>query len=224
MAGEVRDPQRTLPRAFVLGIVLVTAVYIVTSAVFMGLVPPAQVGDASAFAARVGEVLFGPAGGTIFAVAVTISVFGSLAAVMISMPRLYVALGSDGLLPSRLARLHPRFGTPTAAIVLQAALAALLVGIGTFSDIVAYFVFVTVLFIALSVGSLYRLPPPSGPAFRTPARRFTPALFIALCSLVLGLLLLGKPLQAILGLAVVSMGVPAYFGLRRAGLLRKENP
>ena len=138
MAGEVRDPQCTLPRAFVLGIAVVTVVYILTSAVFLGLVSGARTATADAFAGQVGERLFGPAGGTVLAAGVIVSVLGSLDAVMLLSPRLYVALARDGLFPARLARLHPRFGTPSTAIVLQAALAVLLVAFGTFADIVAY--------------------------------------------------------------------------------------
>jgi basic amino acid/polyamine antiporter, APA family len=222
MAGEVKDPRRTLPRAFVAGVAIVTLVYILTSAVFMTLVPPAEAGDAGAFAARLGERLFGPAGGTVLALAVVVSVAGSLAAVILTSPRTYVALARDGLFPVRLARLDPRLGTPVRAIALQAALASALLLLGSFADIVAYFVFVTVAFVAASVATLYRLPPLAGAAFVTPARRFTPAVFIGLCLLLLGLLLAGKPLQAIAGLLVVAAGLPAYALLRRAGVLRVE--
>jgi APA family basic amino acid/polyamine antiporter len=222
MAGEVKDPRRTLPRAFIAGVAIVTLVYVLTSAVFMALVPPAEAGSANAFAARLGERLFGPAGGTVLALAVIVSVAGSLAAVILTSPRTYVALARDGLFPERLARLDPRLGTPVGAIALQAALASLLLLLGSFSDIVAYFVFVTVSFVAASVATLYRLPAPPGTAFLTPARRFTPGVFIALCVLLLALLLAGKPWQAIAGLLVVAAGLPAYALLRRAGVLRAE--
>jgi APA family basic amino acid/polyamine antiporter len=222
MAGEVRDPERTLPRAFVLGITIVTVVYVLTTAVFLGLVPVAETGTAGAFAARVGEILFGPAGGTVLALAVVVSVLGSLAAVMLMTPRLYVALARDGLFPARLARLHPRLGTPATAIALQAALAMVLVTLGTFSDIVAYFVFVTVAFITASVAGLYRLPEPPASHFRTPGRRVTPAVFVGLSVFLLALLVLGRPVQALLGVIVVALGVPVYAGLRRAGILKPE--
>jgi len=218
MAGEVRDPERTLPRAFVLGITLVTVVYVLTSAVFLGLVPIEETGSADAFAARVGERLFGPAGGTVLALGVVLSVLGSLGAVMLMSPRLYLALARDGLFPARLAALHPRFGTPAPAIVLQASLAVLLVLFGSFSDIVAYFVFVTVAFIAASVAAIYRMPVAAS-GFRTPLRRVTPAVFVALSLLLLALLLMGKPTQALLGVAVVALGAPVYWGLRRAGVI-----
>jgi APA family basic amino acid/polyamine antiporter len=222
MAGEVRDPERTLPRAFVLGIAIVTAAYVLTSAAFLGLVPLAEAGSASAFAARVGERVFGEAGGTLLALAVVVSVLGSLAALMLMTPRLYLALAKDGLFPARLARLHPRLGTPATAIALQAAFAIVLVSLGTFSDIVAYFIFVTVAFIALSVGSLFRLGEPPAGLFRAPARRASATIFILLSALLLALLAAGKPLQALLGVLVVGLGAPVYVGLRRAGMLGRE--
>jgi basic amino acid/polyamine antiporter, APA family len=218
MAGEVRDPQRTLPRAFVLGIAVVTVAYVLTSAVFLGLVASAGTRDADAFAARVGERLFGPAGGIVLALGVVVSVVGSLGAVMLLSPRLYVALAQDGLFPARFSRLHPRFGTPATAIALQAGLAVVLVLVGTFSEIVAYFVFVTVAFIAASVAALYRLPP-SSQGFRTPLRAVTPAVFVALSLLLLALLAAGRPKQAFLGVAVVALGAPFYVLLRRRGVL-----
>ena len=119
---------------------------------------------------------------------------------------------------ARLARLHPRLGTPATAIALQAGLAILLVLVGTFSEIVAYFVFVTVAFIAASVAALYRLPP-AAHGFRTPLRSVTPAIFVALSLLLLALLIAGRPRQALLGVAVVALGAPVYQGLRRRGVL-----
>jgi APA family basic amino acid/polyamine antiporter len=222
MAGEVRDPQRTLPRAFLLGVGIVTLVYVLTSAVFMALVPPAQAGTATAFAARVGERLFGPAGGTVLALGVCVSVAGSLAVLLLECPRTYVALARDRLFPERLARLHATLGTPVLSIALQATLAVLLVLVGSFSEIVAYFVFVTVAFIAASVLGLYRLPPPTTGGFVTPWRRFTPAVFLFLCLTLLAMLLAGRPAQALLGALVVSLGLPAHALLRRSGEVRSE--
>jgi APA family basic amino acid/polyamine antiporter len=221
MAGEVRDPQRNLPRAFVLGIAVVTVAYILTSAVFLGLVASGTTRDADAFAAQVGERLFGPAGGTVLALGVVVSVLGSLGAVMLLSPRLYVALAHDGLFPARFGRLHPQLGTPATAIALQAGLAIVLVTVGTFSEIVAYFVFVTVAFIAASVAALYRLPPAAA-GFRTPLRAVTPAVFVALSLVLLALLAAGRPKQAFLGVAVVALGAPFYVVLRRRGILGVE--
>src|SRR6202046_3051812 len=89
IAGEVRDPGRTLPRALALGVIAVTAVYVVISAVFIYLVPIEKVGSDSTFVAQAGEVLFGPAGGVIFAAIVVLCVLGSVAALINAAPRLH---------------------------------------------------------------------------------------------------------------------------------------
>jgi APA family basic amino acid/polyamine antiporter len=132
-----------------------------------------------------------------------------------------VALARDGLFPERLARLHPRFGTPATAIAVQATLATLLVMVSSFAVIVAYFLFVTVAFIALSAAGLYRFPPPAE-GFRTPLRAVTPAVFASLSALLLLMLLAGRPLQALLGTGIVLLGLPVYALLHRRGVLRAQ--
>jgi APA family basic amino acid/polyamine antiporter len=210
LAGEVRDPARTLPRALALGVSLVTLVYILTSAVFIYLVPIESASSGAAFAAQAGEALFGPAGGRVFAAIVVVAVLGSLAAFLMAAPRVYYAMARDGLFLRSVAEVHPRFGTPVRAIAIQAGLACLLVCLGSFGEIVAYFVFVTVAFIALTVAGLYRLPRPPAGAYRIPGYPVTPLAFLALLVTLLALLAAGRPKQAALGALAVAMGAPVY--------------
>lgn len=213
LAGEVRQPTRTLPRAFLYGVGIVTLVYLLTSAVFLYLVPIERATSGETFAAQAGEVLFGRAGGQIFSGIVIISVLGSLLAVMMTAPRVYYAMARDKVFFPSAAALHPRFNTPTRAIMLQALLAGLLVAIGTFNQIVAYFIFITVVFIALTVAAIFRLRKPVADAdiFLVPGYPFTPILFLVLVSLLLLLLALNNPLQAVAGVAVVALGAPVYY-------------
>jgi APA family basic amino acid/polyamine antiporter len=210
LAGEVRDPARTLPRALTLGVGIVTVVYVLTSAVFIYLVPIESASSAAAFAARAGEALFGPAGGRVFAAIVVLAVLGSLAAFLMAAPRVYYAMARDGLFLRAVGEVHPRFGTPVRAIAIQAGLACLLVSLGTFGQIVAYFVFVTVAFLAVIVAGIYRLPRPAPGAYRVPGYPVTPLGFLALLLALLALLAMGSPKQAALGTAVVALGVPIY--------------
>jgi APA family basic amino acid/polyamine antiporter len=210
LAGEVRDPARTLPRALTLGVALVTLVYVLTSAVFIYLVPIESASSGAAFAARAGEMLFGPAGGRILAAIVVVAVLGSLAAFVMAAPRTYYAMARDGLFLRAVAELHPRFGTPVRAIAVQAGLACLLVSLGTFGGIVAYFVFITVAFVALTVAGLYRLPRPGPGAYTVPGYPVTPLGFLVLLVMLLALLAAGRPKQAALGTAVVALGAPVY--------------
>src|SRR5690242_21721558 len=132
LAGEVKNPGRTLPRALTYGVIVVTVVYVLTSFVFVYLVPLERVTSGETFAAQAGEVLFGRVGGLIFSLIVVVSVLGSITAVVMSAPRVYFAMARVGLFIPSVARLHPRYETPARAIALQAALAAVLVTAGTF--------------------------------------------------------------------------------------------
>ena len=216
LGGEVRDPARTLPRALTLGVLVVTAVYVLTSAAFIYLVPPEAVTSGEAFAAQAGEALFGPAGALVFTFVVVVAVFGSMAAFTMSAPRVYFAMARDGLFLRAAARLHPRTGAPVRAVVIQAALATLLVLLGTFDEIISYFMFAVVLFITLTVAGLFvlRRRRPDAP-YLTPLYPFTPAVYILLSVALLALLALGSPRQALLGVAVVALGLPVYYLLFR---------
>ena len=209
IGGEVRDPQRTLPRALALGVATATVVYILTSAAFIHLVPIEAAGSGPAFAAQAGTALFGQEGGRVFAAIVLVSIAGSLAAVLMTAPRVYYAMARDGIFLRSVGRLDPRFGTPVRAIGLQAIFACAVVALAGFDVIVSYFMFVTVAFVALTVLGLFRLPRPTG-TFRVPGYPVTPIGFLALLLTILALLAAGRPLEAALGVAVVAMGIPVY--------------
>jgi APA family basic amino acid/polyamine antiporter len=187
----------------------VTLLYAAVSAAFLYLVPIEQGGSPETFAAQAGVALFGLAGGRVLSAFVALFVLGSLFAFMTFAPRLYYAMARDGAAPGFVGRLDPRTGAPVRAIALQAALAVALVAVGTFEAIVAYFVFVTVVFLAVTVAGLYRLPPPEA-SHRVPGWPLTPLVFLAMLLVTLALLGAGSPVEASLGVAVVAAGVPVY--------------
>ena len=212
LGGEVREPERTLPRAYTYGLLAVVAVYVLTSAAFVYLVPPERVTSGEAFAAQAGEALFGPTGGLVFTAVVVVAVVGSLAAFTMSAPRVYFAMARDGLFLPWAARVHPRYGTPARAILIQAALAVALVLLGKFGDIVAYFFFAVVLFIGLTVAALFVLRREGRPArFMTPLYPLTPVVYLTLTAALLVLLASGRPWYALTGTAVVAAGLPIYY-------------
>jgi APA family basic amino acid/polyamine antiporter len=219
MAGEARDPSRTLPRALAIGVAIITAIYIMTSAVFLYLVPLEGVTSGETFAAQAGEALFGPAGGRVFAAIVIVAVLGSLLGLLMALPRVYYAMARDGVFLKSVAAVHPGFGTPARAIGIQAVLASILVALGTFNQIVAYYVFVTVLFVAITVAGLFRIRRRSpDDSYRTWGYPFTPVLFLVLAAVVLFLVAGRSPLQAALGVGIVALGAPVYFFLLRRTL------
>jgi APA family basic amino acid/polyamine antiporter len=218
LAGEVKNPGRTLPRALAWGVTIVTFVYVLTSLAFVYLVPLDQVTSGETFAAQAGEVLFGRAGGLIFSLIVMISVLGSITAVVMSAPRVYFAMARDGLFIPSVATLHKSYETPARAIALQALLASVLVVAGNFREIMTYFLFVVVLFVALSVAALFKFrhDESSGVRFLTPGYPVTPTVFLLMMVLTLFLLGSDNPKQAFLGAAVTALGFPVYQFLFRS--------
>ena len=212
LAGEIRQPRRTLPRALAIGVSAVTLLYIAVSAVFLYLVPFGSSGSNETFAAQEGAALFGAEGGRVLSAIVALSVLGSLFAFMTMAPRVYYAMARDGVMPSFVSRLDQQSGAPTRAIAIQTGLAVLLVAVGTFEAIVAYFVFITVVFLGLTVAGLFRIRRRSPAAsYATPLYPLTPILFLVSVVLVLVLLAAGQPREAALGTVVVALGIPAYF-------------
>ena len=224
LAGEVKNPARTLPRALAYGVMIIMLVYILTSFAFVYLVPLGQVTSGETFAAQAGEVLFGPAGGLIFSLIVIVSVLGSITVVVMSAPRVYFAMARDGVFFSSVAALHRRYETPALAIALQAVLASVLVIAGSFGEILSYFMFVVVVFIALTVAALFILPRERGSDahYLTPGYPFTPIVFLVMIVFLLVLLGGRDPKHAFLGVAVVALGLPVYLLLFRSKRLERR--
>jgi len=219
IAGEVRDPERVMPRALTLGVAAVTLVYILVSGAFLYLVPIGGIEPGLTFMAQAGERLFGVAGSGVMVALVGLCVLGSLAALVMLSPRVYFAMARDGLFFHQVAQVHPRFRTPARAIAVQAGLASLLVALGTFEEIVAYFIFAAVCFLGLTVAGIFRARRQETGArmpLRVPGYPFTPLAFLALVAGLLALLALHDPLQALCGAGVVLLGIPAFRLARQA--------
>jgi len=204
IAGEVRNPRRTLPLAFLGGVSLVTLIYLLISAAFLAVLPIGQLTSNTAFVAQFGEVLFGAAGAKVLSLCVLICVFGGMAALTMASPRVTVAMAQTGAFFPAFAKLHPRFGTPANAVLLQTCLSLGVLLLGAFDRVLAYIIFSAVLFLALAASTLFRL--------REPVRGWwypwAPVVFIA-CSIGVGLLiLLHNPLPALVGIGIVLCGLP----------------
>ena len=213
LAGEVRDPERNLPRALLLGVLAVTAIYIGLSAAFLYVVPLQQVSSNGAFVAQFGQALFGPTGSVVLSLCVIVSVLGGLTALTMAAPRVYFAMAQKGEFFAPFGRLHPRYESPANAILLQLGCALALLAFGAFDKIISYIIFSAVVFLALTAAAVFRLP-----EART-ARWYpwAPIVFIACCAGVAGLILLRNPVAALVGIAVVSLGYPLHSRLRKSG-------
>src|ERR1700722_219465 len=204
IAGEVRNPKRTLPLAFVGGVSLVTAIYLLISATFLAVLPIDKVSSNTAFVAQFGGVLFGAAGARVLSACVLVCVCGGIAAITMAAPRVCLAMSRSGSFFPAFGKLHPRFGTPANAILLQTGLALAVLFFGAFDRVLSYIIFSVILFLALAASTLFKLG--------EPVRRWwfpaAPVDFIVLSVLIALLILMHDPLPALIGIAIVLCGVP----------------
>lgn len=212
IAGEVRDPHINVPRAMIYGVLLVAGAYVLISFAFIYLVPIQNVASDETFVAQAGAILLGRRGAVFFSSVVILCVLSSLAAMVMVFPRVYFAMAKDGLFFPSVGEAHPRLGTPYRAIAIQGIVASILILVGTFQQIIAYFIFPAVLFLGLSVVGLFivRRRAPNSSPYDTPGFPFVAYVFLAMVVVLLVLLGGHSPRQVALGMAVVLTGLPIY--------------
>ena len=216
IAGEVRNPRRTLPLAFLCGVSIVTAVYLLISAAFLSVLPIDEISSNTAFVAQFGTALFGSAGARILSVCVLVCVCGGIAALTMAAPRVCYAMAQSGAFFPVFGRLHPRLGTPVPAILLHTSLALAVLLLGAFDRVLSFIIFTVILFLALSVSTLFRMKE----AVRAWWFPVAPVAFIASCLVIALLILMHDPFPALVGVAIVLCGIP----LRRAFLTPASTP
>ncbi|MBN1334571.1 MAG: amino acid permease [Deltaproteobacteria bacterium] len=221
VAGELKDPRRDLGRSLVLGSGLVVVLYLLVNLAYLNVLPMPDV--AAAAEGRVAAAAMSrlsPFGGLAVAVVVMISTFGCLNAMILSTPRVLWAMARDGLFFRSAGVLAPRSRVPVRALWLQGAWSAVLTLTGTYTDLLDYVIFATLLFYVLTVLGLFalrrRLPHAHRP-HRTWGYPWLPALYVLGASFVAVVLLLEKPLYTWPGLVIVATGVPVYLLWRRFG-------
>jgi amino acid transporter len=215
VAGEVKEPRRVLPRAIILGTCAVIAIYLLANIGYLAVMSVEEISHSKLVAADVAQRLIGPTGVVFVASTVMLSTFGTLNATLLTAPRVFFAMADDGLFFRRVASVHPRFGTPSIAVLLAAALGVVFVLLQTFEQLADTFVTALVPFYALAVAAIFvlRKRPNYDPPFRTPLYPIVPALFILATCFLLGNALLDPSSRwGTLGvLAVIVLGVPVYY-------------
>jgi amino acid transporter len=215
VAGEVRDPQRNLPRALITGTLGVIGIYLLANIAYLAVMPVDQVRHSPLVAADVAQRLIGQPGVAFVGVTVMLSTFGTLTGSLLTAPRIFFAMADDGLFFRRVASVHPRFKTPWVAIGLSSALGILFVLLRNFEQLADTFVTAIVPFYALGVASVFVLRKRQGyaPPFRVPGYPVVPALFV-LSTIYLLANALWSPSSrwgtaAVFG--VVLAGIPVYY-------------
>jgi len=218
VAGEAKDPQRTIPRALITGNVILIVIYILANLAYASALGTARMAASDRVAGEAVAAVLGPTAGKAIALAIIISMYSAAHATVITVPRVYFSMAQDGLFFRKLSEVHPRFGTPAVAVVASCAWAAVLAMTGTFEQLLTYVVFIGWIFYALGAAAVIALRikrPLAARPFRVPGYPITPALFVVAAAVIVGNTVFTQPLQAVIGLGVVMLGAPAYLIWKR---------
>ena len=214
VAGEIRDPGKGLPRGIIVGMGTVIVIYLGVIAAYQYVLPFDQLASSSLVATDAMKAVMGGRAAGFVAAAVMISTLGALNAAVMVFPRMGYALAADGLFFKGLEKVHPRYRTPAAAIVVQGLIACAFVATGSYDTILGYFGFTDFVaygLVVLGVLILRRREPDLERPYRVLLYPVTPILFLALCSAYLGTALLGRPVQSLIGVGLTLTGVPFYY-------------
>jgi APA family basic amino acid/polyamine antiporter len=214
IGGEIKDPLRNLPRSLFSGTVLVVVLYISMNALYIYAVPLKDMASVIRIAELASLNLFGINVAPFLNIIFMGTILGSISAMVIAGPRVYYAMAQDGLFPKAIARIHPHYGTPANAIVLQAIWSALLVFTGRFEQLLTFSGVVLILFTSLTVGSVYfiRKKHAGQPAgYSGWGYPWTMLLFLAVSLWILVISFRDRSMESLAGLGVVALGIPFFY-------------
>jgi APA family basic amino acid/polyamine antiporter len=217
VAGEVARPERNLPAALIFGTGLVMILYVGVNAIFLKAIPIAELAQTAQPAALASSRLFGAGATLAIAFAVTAAALGCLSAGIVPGPRIVYALSRDGFFPRPFARVHPRFHTPSFAIVVQACWMSLLCLSGRYDQLYTYATFAVILAYTATGVSLFvfrRTRPEESRPYRCWGYPIVPGMFVAASALLAANTVRQQPLETLTGLGILLLGVPVYFWMR----------
>jgi len=210
---ETVDARRTIPRALVIGTLAVTASYIAVNAAYLAVLSPAAVAASNRVAADFADRVLGTGGAAAMSALVILSTLGAMTGIILTGPRVYLAAANDGLLTEWIGAVHPRFGTPHHAIMLQAVWASVLVATGTYRALFTRVVYTEWIFFGLMAAGIFVLRRRAGyaPAYRAWGYPILPLLFIGATAVIVVSQLAADPIESATGLLIVLAGLPVYY-------------
>jgi len=219
IAGEMRNPQRDLPRALLIGISLLTLIYVGVNVAYLYALPMSELRGVSRVGEHAATALVGVNGARFVALTVVISTFGCNAAAILAGGRLLFAMARDGVFLPAAARVHDRYKTPHVAIVALSAWAAVLALSGSYQQLFTYVMFSSILLHmigAIGLFRLRRLRPDLPRPYRVWGYPVVPAVFILASGAFVLNTLVERPTESIAGLGLLAVGLPVYWYSKRA--------
>lgn len=218
LSGETERPRRNIPLAMVMGAIVVTATYMLCNFAYLQLMSPGQIAGSESVAADAISQIF-PWGGNLIAIMIAISTFGTAGIYTLTAPRVYFAMAKDGLFFSELAKVHPKYQTPTNAILAQSGWSiVLLLFWGTFEDVITYVTFIDWIFMIMAAISIFIFRSKLKDAdrsYKVHLYPVIPLIFIIISSVFILNVLVGAPIQAGAGITLMILGLPMYWWFKR---------
>ncbi len=214
VSSEIRQPQRNLPRALILGTTAVIATYLLINIAYFYVLSPAQVGGSHRVAADMMSALHGRAAAAAVTIAVLISIFAALNGSILSGSRVPYAMARDGLFFRTAAVVHPKYKTPGNSTILLCTWSCIVVLSGWYDDLYNFVIFgswILYLLTAISVFVLRRKRPEMPRPYHVIGYPLVPVLFIGVAALLLLSTLQTRPRESLMGLGLMALGVPFYF-------------
>ena len=211
IAGEIKEPRKNLPRGLILGVTGVVILYLAANVVYIIVLGTEGLAASSAPASDVMRRALGDVGARVIASGIAISTAGFLSQSMLTAPRVYFAMATDGLFFQSVGMVHPRTRAPVVAIALQGALAIVIALLGTYDRILNYVVSIDVIFFGLTACCIFvfRRREPAA-VTRVPGHPLTTIVFIAVCWLVVINTVYRYPENTLIGIGIMIAGIPAY--------------
>ena len=212
-AGETINPKKTIPRALMLGVMIVTACYILLNAVYMYVLPFDTVASSKRIAADMADAILGAGGGAFMSALVMFSTFGAASGVILCGPRVYYSMAKDGLLFNWIGDVHPKYRTPHKAIILQALWSSVLVATGTYRMLFTRVVYTEWIFFGLMAIGLFllRRRPGIERGYSVWGYPVVPAVFVVASFAIVISQVIADPVERALGLLLVAVGLPVYY-------------
>lgn len=233
VAGEVKDPHRTIPRALFISMAIVISVYVAINLAYLYVLPVEIMAKSKLVAADVATIVMGSGGGAFVAAAVMISTFGTVNGTILVCARVYFAMAKDKLFFAPIGVIHPRFHTPGNSLFMQATWASALVVSGTFDMITNMLIFIIWIFYALGAYGVFvlRKKMPEAPRpYKVWGYPYVPALFVTFAAMYVLITLYNDVtaymkgespiINSVFGLLLVAAGIPLYYYFRRRERLR----
>lgn len=220
LAGEIANPQRNIPRALIIGVTAVMAIYLAANVGYLRVLSIPEIIATERVAATTAERTMGAIGASLITLTILISTIGTTNGNLLSAPRLYFAQARDGLFFSKFGEVHPRYQTPAFSILGQGIWAAVLALSGSYDKLLSYATFTFWVFYGMTVAGvivLRRTQPDLPRPYKMWGYPATPAIFVVIAAWFVVNTIVSKPEPALIGMLMIASGVPVYWWWRRKG-------